>query len=128
MARPMNHVRDAVYGIVAHPTMSQGDKAAMLKRLTEADAQASQILQTDVPTPMPVAPPTASFEPAQGPPTASFAPAPIALPMMAGAPMAAPTATAAFPDANAGLGDEIDRRKRLALAALSQPTAYPAGY
>lgn len=60
--------------------------------------------------PPPAGVPTAAFPDAAPPPTAAFAN------------VTAPP-TAAFPDATPpGLGDEIDRRRSLAVAALSNPT------
>ena len=114
--RVMNHVRDAVYGIVAHPTMSPAEQAEMLKRLADANSQADQISQTAVPMPAQTAPPSAAFPTAVAPPVAAF-PA-----MPAGPSMAAAPPTAAPP----GAGDEIDRQKMLALAALARPTTYPS--
>lgn len=50
--RVMNHTRDEVYRTVAHPTMAAADKAAMLKRLADADAQAQTLTNTNVMPPL----------------------------------------------------------------------------
>lgn len=71
-------------------------------------------------------PPTGAIPPPVPPPTAAFpdvAPAPA--PVAAFPNVAAPP-SAAFPDATPpGLGDEIDRRRALAVAALGNPTISP---
>lgn len=149
--RVMNHVRDAIYGIVANPSMTPAQQADMLKRISDANAQADQISQTVVPGPldpapltaadkamferakaagMPTAmpaqsaPPSAAFPTPVTPPVASFAPMPAGPSMAAGTPPTA--AVGSFPDvAPPGTGEEIDRQKALALAALAQPTTYP---
>lgn len=119
-----NHVRDHVYGIVAHPTMSAEQKADMLKRVSDATTaiqrptpQYPAPTMAMAPTPAPVAPP----------PTAAFSTAPAPPPLAAGTPLAGPAATASFaPMPSATPADEIDRQQALALAALAKPTAYPS--
>lgn len=132
MAIP-RHLAHHVYGIIAHPTMTTEQKAAALKGLADANAQAQTIRNTTAPMPQatmamapPPAPPTAAFPPPppMAPPPMMAAAAP---PPTAAFPPMAPPPTAAFPDVPPGRdpGDEIDRQRMLALAALSKPTDYP---